>query len=101
MAETPNSDLLRIEVCHAAVGELFLRELHVDAGITLHEAIKRSGVLQAHPEIDLSVCKVGIHSKLRPLDTLLRGGDRVEIYRALLADPKDARRRRAKKAAAK
>ena len=53
-----------------------------------------SGLLQQCPEIDLSRNKVGIFSKMKELDTVLSDGDRVEIYRELKADPKEARRRR-------
>jgi putative ubiquitin-RnfH superfamily antitoxin RatB of RatAB toxin-antitoxin module len=88
---------LTVEVCYASPAAQFLRRLQVPAGSTLHQAISLSGVLEEIPEIDLSVLKVGIHNRLQTLDTVLRDGDRVEIYRPLLADPKDARRRRAGK----
>lgn len=72
-------------------------ELEVDYGTTIHQAIESSGLLQQFPEIDLSVNKVGIYSKLKDLDTVLELNDRIEIYRPLFADPKEARRRRASK----
>ncbi len=68
------------------------------SGTTVGEAIKESGILQQFPEIDLALNKVGIFGKLARIDTLLRDRDRVEIYRALIADPKEARRRRAQAA---
>jgi hypothetical protein len=54
-------------------------------------------VLQDAPEIDLAVCRVGIYGKLKSMDTMLRDRDRVEIYRPLIADPKESRRKRAAK----
>ena len=67
-------------------------------GTTIGQAIEISGILQDAPEINLATMPVGIYNKKKTLDTVLRARDRVEIYRPLIADPKDARRRRAKKA---
>jgi len=72
-------------------------KLDVDKGTTIQQALESSGLLEQFPEIDLNVNKVGIYSKIKPLDTVLAAGDQVEIYRPLLADPKEARRRRASK----
>ncbi len=91
---------ISVQVCYATPVRQFLRELTVAEGTTLHEAIRRSGVLDEVPEIDLSVLQVGVFGKRRKLDEVLRNGDRVEIYRPLIADPKDSRRRRADKKAA-
>lgn len=91
--------LLRVEVCHALPERVFLRELTVATGTSLHQAIVASGLLEQMPEVDISVLKVGVHGKLKPLDAAVREGDRIEVYRPLQADPKDARRRRAVKAA--
>lgn len=71
--------------------------LHVPAGATIREVIQQSGLLQQCPEIDLERGKVGIYNELRKLDDAVRAGDRVEIYRPLKADPKEARRKRAEK----
>jgi putative ubiquitin-RnfH superfamily antitoxin RatB of RatAB toxin-antitoxin module len=68
--------------------------LQLPAEATVREAIERSGVLQLHPEIDLSRAAVGIHGRRLPLDARLRAHDRVEIYRPLQCDPKEARRLR-------
>jgi putative ubiquitin-RnfH superfamily antitoxin RatB of RatAB toxin-antitoxin module len=95
------ADVLAVQVCYAGPQRQFLRELQVPAGTTLHQAVKLSGVIEAAPEIDLSVWRVGIHGKLKTLDTVLRKNDRVEIYRPLIADPKQARRVRAEKGAEK
>jgi putative ubiquitin-RnfH superfamily antitoxin RatB of RatAB toxin-antitoxin module len=87
---------IRVQVCYALPELQWLRELNLPAGSTLQAAIDASGLLRERPEIDVSRMQVGIHGKLRPLDTVLRERDRVEIYRPLIADPKDARRRRAR-----
>ncbi|MES2536700.1 MAG: RnfH family protein [Pseudomonadota bacterium] len=85
---------LRVQLVYATPESQDLRELIVAEGTTLHQAVRQSGMLDAFPEIDLSVCRVGIYGKLKTLETPLREGDRIEIYRPLVADPKDARRRR-------
>ncbi|MFC7517477.1 RnfH family protein [Herbaspirillum sp. GCM10030257] len=86
---------LRIQVCYAKPEWQFLRELSVVPGTTIRDAIQVSGLLEEAPEIDLSTARVGVYGKLKELDALLREHDRVEVYRPLIADPKDARRRRA------
>ncbi|MFL6658360.1 MAG: RnfH family protein [Massilia sp.] len=88
---------LHIHVCYALPGEVFLRVLTVDEGTTIAQAIEQSGVLAAFPAIDLAQQAVGIYGKKRALDTLVREHDRIEIYRPLVADPKESRRRRAEK----
>jgi len=70
------------------------RQLCLPAGATVHDALLASGVLERHPEIDLQAQKVGVWGKLRALDAPLREGDRVEVYRPLKVDPKEARRQR-------
>jgi uncharacterized protein len=92
-------DSLNVHVGYARPNAQFLRAVAVPPGTTLHAAVRLSGILQDAPEIDLSTCRVGIPGKLKELDTVLREGDRVEIYRPLIADPKDSRRRRAEKKA--
>ena len=72
-----------------------LRPVRVAPGTTIAQAIAASGLLQDIPEIDLAVHPVGIYGKKKPLDTPLRPLDRIEIYRPLLAVPKESRRRRA------
>ncbi len=69
--------------------------LTVPAGTTLGQALEQSGVLREFPGIDLAVNMVGIYGKKKSLDTVLREHDRIEVYRPLQADPKEARRRRA------
>ena len=86
---------IEVEVCHALPDGSFSRPLTVPAGTTLQQAVEQSGLLQEIPGIDLAVNVVGIYGKKKPLDTVLRAHDRVEVYRPLQADPKEARRRRA------
>ena len=88
---------IRVQVCFAMPDRRILHELNVPDGTTLLEAIQRSGVLRDVSTLDLSVCQVGIYGKLREIGTLLRDRDRVEIYRPLIADPKESRRKRAEK----
>jgi putative ubiquitin-RnfH superfamily antitoxin RatB of RatAB toxin-antitoxin module len=82
-------------VAWAVPQHALLRPVQVAPGTTIAQAIAASGILQDVPEIDLAVCPVGIYGKKKPLDTILRPLDRIEIYRPLLADPKESRRRRA------
>ena len=67
----------------------------LNEGATLREAVERSGLLAEFPEIDLAKNKLGIWNKLAKLDALVRDKDRVEIYRPLIADPKEVRKQRA------
>ena len=85
---------ISIEVAYAALRGQTIMRLRVKRGTTIGEAIKQSGILEQYPEIDLGTNKVGIFGKIARTDSPLRDRDRVEIYRALIADPKEARRRR-------
>ena len=85
---------LAVEVVYAMRGEQVLVSLKVSPGTTVCEAIAQSGIAQRFPHIDPARSTVGIFGKLVKPDTVLRAGDRVEIYRPLIADPKDARRHR-------
>jgi uncharacterized protein len=86
---------MRVQVCYARQGTTWLREVALPVTATVQAAIKQSGILAEVPEIDLAVCRVGIFGKLTALDALLRDRDRIEIYRPLIADPKESRRERA------
>jgi hypothetical protein len=86
---------IRVEVVYALPDQQALLEVHVEPGATLRDAIEASGILKRFPQIDLDRDKVGVFGKLKPLDAPLRAGDRVEVYRPLLADPKEVRRLRA------
>ena len=83
---------LSVAVCYASANDQHLVNLTVPAGTTLVQAAH-----SAFPDLDLSLHRVGIFGKLKTPDTVLREHDRVEIYRPLLADPKESRRRRASK----
>lgn len=92
--------MVHVQLCYAAPLREYFRALAVAPGTTIEQAIAQSGILQDIPGIDLTVQPVGIFGKRRPLDTVLRERDRVEIYRPLIADPRDSRRRRSEKRAA-
>lgn len=86
---------IHVEVAYARADLQVLVPVTGPAGMRIAEAIERSGVLRRFPEIDLSVNKLGIHGKLTKLDQVLAEGDRVEIYRPLIADPAEQRKKRA------
>ncbi len=86
-----------IEVAYASPQQSWLIPFNVEEGTTIQQAIVTSGILDQCPAIDLKINEVGIFSKIVTLDTLVRAGDRIEIYRPLILDPKQARRLRAKK----
>lgn len=99
MSTEPTGDLIAVEVAYATPQKQHLLSLNVPQGSTLEDALRRSGILELCPEIDLSVNKVGVWGRLGKLDQPLESRDRAEIYRALKADPKEARRKRARDAA--
>lgn len=86
---------LSVEVVYASPQEQRLIALQVAPGTKVREAIEQSGICDYFPEIDLDASKVGIWGKLARMDAVLQAGDRVEIYRPLIADPKEARKKRA------
>lgn len=87
-----------IEVAWAGPDEQWLVPLDVAPGTTLLEAVRQSGILERLGAGAPAELKLGVFGRPRPVDTVVEAGDRVEIYRELVADPKDARRRRAKDA---
>ncbi|MDI6749056.1 MAG: RnfH family protein [Rhodocyclaceae bacterium] len=89
------ADTIKIEVVYALPTRQEVVPLTLPAGSTLQQALEASGLLAKYPEIDLAKGKFGIYSKLAKLDTVLRDRDRVEIYRPLIADPKEVRKQRA------
>jgi len=88
---------MRVEVIYAMPGEQLALEVEVPAGATVREAIAASGILTRFPEISLEQVAVGIYGERCALDAPVAEGDRIEIYRRLQADPKEARRRRARR----
>lgn len=97
MNTEPSSDSLRLEVAYALPERQRLIALVVDADCTVLEAVRRSGILNEFPDIDLEHSTLGIWGKVvtAPEATRPRDGDRIEIYRPLLIDPKVVRQARA------
>ncbi|MDP2809651.1 MAG: RnfH family protein [Rhodocyclaceae bacterium] len=89
------ADSIHIEVVYAPPERQELIRLKLPAGSTLQQAVEASGLMQRHPEIDLAKSRFGIYGKLAKADAALREQDRVEIYRPLIADPKEVRKQRA------
>lgn len=88
-------NLISIEVAYALPEEQLILSLEVTPDTKVEEAIKRSGMLERYPQIDLDNDKVGIFGKICKLDASLHHKDRIEIYRGLIADPKESRRQKA------
>ena len=84
-----------VEVAYACPERQVILTLEIHAGMRLEEVVRHSGVLERFPEIELESVRLGVFGKLRQPDDLARSGDRIEIYRPLIADPKESRRRRA------
>ena len=89
------SETIRVEVVYALPQKQEIFATNLPDGSTVRQAVEASGVLQKYPEIDLAKNKLGIFSKLAKPDAVLRDRDRVEIYRPLIADPKEVRKQRA------
>ena len=89
--------MIRIEIVYAKPDKQRLISIAVSENCTVLNAIEQSGILTEFPEIDLNNAKVGIFSTPCSLEKIVENGDRIEIYRPLLSDPKDARRQRALK----
>lgn len=90
--------LIQVEVVYGTPVQQSLLSLNVDSGSTLEHVILASGIMNTHKEIDLAVNNVGIWNRAAKLTDVVNDLDRVEIYRPLIADPKDVRKRRAEKA---
>lgn len=86
---------INVEVVYALPERQEVIRLRLPEGSTIQQAVAASGLLQKHPEIDPAASKLGIFGKLSKADTALRDRDRVEIYRPLIADPKEVRKQRA------
>lgn len=90
------ADAFEVEVVYALQAKQWSRRIALQPGATVRDAIERSGLLAAHPELEGTDLMVGVWNHRAALDTAVRADDRVEIYRPLTADPKEARRRRAR-----
>jgi putative ubiquitin-RnfH superfamily antitoxin RatB of RatAB toxin-antitoxin module len=95
MTEITSQKDIMVEVAYALPKQQIIVPINVAEGTTAQAAVIASGILEKFPEIDLAVNKLGIFGKLSKPDTELRHLDRVEIYRPLIADPKEVRRQRA------
>ncbi|WP_426415214.1 RnfH family protein [Aestuariirhabdus sp. LZHN29] len=84
---------MKISIAYAETRRQHWIQLELEAGATLNDAIVASGILERYPTIDLEQQRVGVFGKFAKLDTSLSDGDRVEIYRPIVADPKTVARR--------
>ena len=100
-AKSADAGMIRVELVYARPERQLTVSLQLAAGSSVKQAIAASGLLVQCPEIDLAHNRVGIFSRLCSLEDSLHDGDRIEIYRPLLIDPKEARRLRAAKKAKK
>jgi uncharacterized protein len=86
---------ITIEVVYALPHDQTVLTVELAAGSTVGQAIVNSGLALRYPDLDLSAARIGVYGRHVTTETILHDGDRVEVYRPLLADPKQARRRRA------
>lgn len=86
---------IEVEVAYATVQQQVIVKIVGDCGMTVEDAIERSRITEKFPEIDLATAKVGIYGRSVAMHDTLATGDRVEIYRELIADPKAARKKKA------
>lgn len=93
-----NSSLIEIQVACATAERQRVLNLSVTEGCTAWEAVRASGIQQEFPELDLEHPQLGIFGQCIPHHHVLQAGDRVEIYRPLILDPKESRRLRAQQA---
>lgn len=90
-----NVEMIDVEVAYARPDTQLILKVRVPHNATLEQAVRESGMLERFPEIDLAASELGIFGKLNKANATLRNGDRVEIYRPLIADPKEVRKQRA------
>lgn len=88
-------DSINVEVAYALPEKQVILPVNVDVGTTIGGAIVQSGLMMEFPDLDIEHSEVGIFGKVMPMTTVLSDGDRVEVYRPLIADPKEVRRKRA------
>jgi putative ubiquitin-RnfH superfamily antitoxin RatB of RatAB toxin-antitoxin module len=91
----PNLATIRVEVAYARPDRQVIIPIELPEGATLEQAILQSRIQEQFPEIQPQTAKVGVFGKLSKLSAIARTGDRIEIYRPLLADPKEVRKKRA------
>jgi putative ubiquitin-RnfH superfamily antitoxin RatB of RatAB toxin-antitoxin module len=101
MAAENGPSVFSVEVAHARPDRQVLLSLEVCEGTTAAEAIEQSGIREQFPDLRVEPGLVGIFSRKVELDQILRAGDRVEVYRPLIADPKESRRERASRSKAR
>lgn len=89
------SERIAVQVVYATPAEQVSIPLQVGSGTSVREAIEISGLLERFPDVDLAANRVGIYGRLCALGDVVREGDRIEVYRPLRVDPKEARRLRA------
>ncbi|MCW8090228.1 RnfH family protein [Alteromonas sp. ASW11-130] len=90
--------MIKVEVAYALPDRQSIVEVSIAKGATVEEVIKLSNIQTLYPEIDLNQQKIGVWSRVAKLQDEVKDGDRIEIYRPLIADPKEVRKRRAEKA---
>ena len=88
------SSMMEVSVAYARPGTPLWKRLEVPEGSTVADVLETSGLLEQCPEIDLETAKIGVFGKLRKPDAAVEPGDRVEVYRPIIADPKTVPRRR-------
>jgi putative ubiquitin-RnfH superfamily antitoxin RatB of RatAB toxin-antitoxin module len=89
------AETINVEVAYALPEKQLIMPVNVDVGTTVGGAIVQSGIMMEFPDLDLENSDVGIFGKATKMEAVLQDGDRVEIYRPLIADPKEVRRKRA------
>ncbi|MGY0399713.1 MAG: RnfH family protein [Ostreibacterium sp.] len=88
---------MKIEVAYATPEHQKIMNVVVAEGTSLIDAVKQSGIIDIFPTLNLETADLGIWGKIKPANTIVEEGQRVEIYRPLVLDPKEARRKRAEK----
>ncbi|NOU49671.1 RnfH family protein [Pseudoalteromonas sp. JBTF-M23] len=90
--------MIKVEVVYALPHKATCLELDVAEGTSAEQVVMQSGILDKCPDIDATKLTLGIWNRTVKNNQVVKEGDRIEIYRPLIADPKDARRKRAEKA---
>jgi uncharacterized protein len=90
-------NLISVTVVYALPELAIEIEVTLPAGATVAETLERSGIATRHPEANPTQCPVGIFGKRVDRQSIVSDGDRIELYRPLVADPKESRRKRAKR----